>query len=297
MKNIISILLIICYTSIQMMQGQLPAPATSFHLMSAGANPLEVSPEEAERILLNWKVGTINPLFFRNDLLVMDSLEMLLTRVEKTSLKIQVLNEKLKFLNFHKLAAEVQATQTRINELEQNAMNLRLEELTKSNDSLGVEIAKWDSKHAFAQEMNNQLIREKQIWMYITYGVGGLAALLLIILIVVVAKKKKSPSPVQEKEIVIKEQKVVVHEPHPDHAESAQKIAELEKLYRTSLNTIHLQEGEKKEAQAHLMQVVDTLREAQQELKRIQENKQMTAEDFMRLSNAVQRSISHLSKK
>lgn len=45
-----------------------------------------------------------------------------------------------------------------------------------------------------------------------------------------------------------------------------------------------------------MMQIVDILREAQLDLKKIQENKQMTAEDFMRLSNAVQRSISHLSK-
>jgi hypothetical protein len=42
-------------------------------------------------------------------------------------------------------------------------------------------------------------------------------------------------------------------------------------------------------------EVIQFLREAQGDLKKIQENKTMTAEDFMRLSNAVQRSISKLS--
>jgi Protein of unknown function (DUF1366) len=297
MKKIFYLTLLFVCTFRSAIIGQMPAPQTSFKLMSAGANPLEVSTEEAERILQNWKVENINPLLLRNDLLVIDSLEMLLTRIDNSDLKIQVLKEKLKFLNFHKLAIEIQSTQNRISELEKAALDSKMQSLSKERDSLLQEIVKWDNKHAFAQEMNNQLIQEKQIWIYTTSGLAGATILLFIILLITISRRRKQNVPTPEKEVVIKEQKVIVHEPHPDHAESAQKITELEKLYRNSLNTIHIQEGEKKEAQAHLMQVVDTLREAQQELKRIQENKQMTAEDFMRLSNAVQRSISHLSKK
>ena len=297
MKKILYFTLLFICTSPCSIYGQMPAPQTSFKLMSVGANPLEVNTEEAERILQNWKVENINPLLFRNDLLVIDSLEMLLTRIDNADLKIQVLKEKLKFLNFHKLAIEIQSTQNRISELERATLDKKMQTLSEERDSLLQELVKWDNKHAFAQEMNNQLIQEKQTWIYTAAGIAGVALLLLFCLLISIARRKKTNISAPQKEVVVKEQKVVVHEPHPDHAESAQKIAELEKLYRNSLNTIHLQEGEKKEAQAHLVQVVDTLREAQQELKRIQENKQMTAEDFMRLSNAVQRSISHLSKK
>jgi hypothetical protein len=55
-----------------------------------------------------------------------------------------------------------------------------------------------------------------------------------------------------------------------------------------------MQDSEKIEQQKINLEAVQFLKEAQAELKKIQENKTMTAEDFMRLSNAVQRAITKL---
>ena len=94
--------------------------------------------------------------------------------------------------------------------------------------------------------------------------------------------------------MINKEKKVVVHQPAEDQGEMLQKIADLEKLYKTSLQSIQMQDAEKIEQQKINQEAVQFLKEAQAELKKIQENKTMTAEDFMRLSNAVQRAITKL---
>ena len=223
----------------------------------------------------------------------MDTIHQIIARCEDPILKKKALREQLKFWEFYKKENDIIRIKNEIDDIENEIFQSQLSKLREQNDSLKNEITKIQSKAAFNTELMNQTSTEKKLWFYISLGIGMLFLVLTLVLIIVIRRKPKK-GPV-EKEIVIKEQKVVVHEPHPDHAESASKIAELEKLYRNSLQTIHLQEGEKKESQAKLIQVVEILREAQQDLKKIQENKQMTAEDFMRLSNAVQRSISNLS--
>ena len=87
---------------------------------------------------------------------------------------------------------------------------------------------------------------------------------------------------------------MVVHQPAENQGEMLEKIADLEKLYKTSLQSIQMQDAEKIEQQKINQEAIQFLKEAQAELKKIQENKTMTAEDFMRLSNAVQRAITKL---
>ncbi len=250
---------------------------------------------QANLMLAKWEIDTLVVRNFKNDLLVLDSVDVLYAKSQDPQIQKKILNEKIKFWNFHKKPNQVAELEDQIESIENNLIQKNLLSLTAQKDSLKAELTQLQSKYTFNQEMMGQLHAEQELWFYLSILCGGLALVSIVILFFFRTKKAKTPQ--AEKEIVIQEKKVIVHEPHPDHAESAVKIAELEKLYRNSLQTIHLQEGEKKEIHAHMMQIVDILREAQQDLKKIQENKQMTAEDFMRLSNAVQRSISHLSNK
>jgi Na+-transporting methylmalonyl-CoA/oxaloacetate decarboxylase gamma subunit len=127
---------------------------------------------------------------------------------------------------------------------------------------------------------------EQEMWFFVSIV---LACLLILITILYFLKKGKT-----EKEIVYKEKKVVVHQPAEDQSEMIQKVADLERMYKTSLQSIQKQDAEKIEQQKINQEAIQFLKEAQAELKKIQENKTMTAEDFMRLSNAVQRAITKL---
>ena len=287
-SNIIFIALIINASAITA-QGDLLCKPIFTQQQSIG----DLEQAQIIQILSTWKIDTLVIKNYKVDLLTMDTVHQLITRCEDPILKKKALREQLKFWEFYKKENDIIRIKNEIDDIENEMFQSQLTNINQQNDSLKNEIAKIQSKAAFNAELMNQTSTEKKLWFYISMGLGIFLFVLALALIVVIRRKPRK-GPV-EKEIVIKEQKVVVHEPHPDHAESAAKIAELEKLYRNSLQTIHLQEGEKKESQAKLIQIVDILREAQQDLKKIQENKQMTAEDFMRLSNAVQRSISNLS--
>lgn len=249
---------------------------------------------QADLMLAKWEIDTLIIKNFKTDVLILDSVDVLLAKSLDPKIKTKTLKEKIKFWTFHKKSDQVNALEQEIANIEKEIIEKNIQLLTLQRDSLKAELSQTQSKYTFNQEMLGQMHAEQELWFYLSIISGGIAFIAIVLLIFFRTKKHKVSA--AEKEIVIQEKKVVVHEPHPDHAESANKIAELEKLYRNSLQTIHLQEGEKKETQAHMMQIVDILREAQLDLKKIQENKQMTAEDFMRLSNAVQRSISHLSK-
>ena len=262
-------------------------------LIPVGQDLYSMDEFQANLMLAKWELDTLISKNFKTDLLVLDSVDLLLAKSHDPQIQKKILKEKIKFWNFHKKIDQVTSIEQQIEALEKELMDKKIKLLTTQNDSLKSELTQLQSKYAFNQEMMGQMHAEQELWFYLTLLSSGIA--LVGIVLALFFRLKKAKTPVADKEIIIQEKKVVVHEPHPDHAESANKIAELEKLYRSSLQTIHLQEGEKKETHAYMMQIVDILREAQQDLKKIQENKQMTAEDFMRLSNAVQRSISHLS--
>jgi len=264
-------------------------------LIPSGQDLYAMDEFQANLMLAKWEIDTLLIKNYKTDVLILDSVDVLLAKSLDPKIKTKTLKEKIKFWIFHKKQDQVNALERQIEEIEKEVIEKNIQSLTQQRDSLQSELAQTQSKYTFNQEMMGQMHAEQELWFYLAMLCSGVA--LISILLLIFLRTKKTKIPVTEKEIVIQEKKVIVHEPHPDHAESANKIAELEKLYRNSLQTIHLQEGEKKETHAYMMQIVDILREAQQDLKKIQENKQMTAEDFMRLSNAVQRSISHLANK
>ncbi len=252
-----------------------------------------ISSDQAVALLNNWSIDTLIVKNLKWDQKVIDTVETLLSRITDTPTILSTHKKLISFYSFHKKADLVERServiqQIRLAEIEENGKKMEIR-----NDSLKRKIMEMQSKDAFNQELIGQSKGEQELWFFVTLVVAGLLILMVILYFLKGGKA--------EKEIVYREKKVVVHEPAPTPVSDGQaeelqaRVLELEKLYKTSLQTIQLQDGEKIERNAQVAEVIQFLREAQGDLKKIQENKTMTAEDFMRLSNAVQRSISKLS--
>jgi hypothetical protein len=252
-----------------------------------------ISSDQAIALLNNWSIDTLIVKNLKWDQKVVDTIEILLSKTSDTPTVLATHKKLIDFYSFHKKSdlvdrSEKVIQQIRLSEIEENGKKLELR-----NDSLKRKIMEMQSKDAFNQELIGQSKGEQELWFFVTLVVAGLLVLMVILYFLKGGKA--------EKEIVYREKKVIVHEPAPapaaDYAadELQARITELEKQYKTSLQTIQFQDGEKIERNAQVAEVIQYLREAQGDLKKIQENKTMTAEDFMRLSNAVQRSISKLS--
>lgn len=242
--------------------------------------------EQIHLILSGWKADTLILKNYKWDITKIDSLRQL-TNLAKDPLVIKkAYKDLIAFYTFHKKNDEASQLKAEIQKMELNDLKSQNELLKKNEDSLRSLSLDLQSKYSFGQELIGQMEGEQEMWFFVAIV---LACLLILITILYFLKKGKT-----EKEIVYKEKKVVVHQPAEDQSEMVQKIADLEKLYKTSLQSIQKQDAEKIEQQKINQEAIHFLKEAQAELKKIQENKTMTAEDFMRLSNAVQRAITKL---
>ncbi len=266
-------------------------------LFPKGLLMIDVTPEKADEILNQWKIDTLITKNLKWDQKVIDSVETLLTRTSNGKTIVEVHKKLIQFYSFHKKSEKVASSRSIIQEIQNREIAERQNLLSAQNDSLSHKIMEMQSKDAFNQELIGQTKGEQELWFFITWVMAGLFLIMVVLYFLKGGKR--------EKEIVYREKKVIVHEPapaaapvptqHTDVDELKLKVLELEKLYKNSLQTIQHQDGEKIERNLQVAEVIQYLREAQGDLKKIQENKTMTAEDFMRLSNAVQRSISKLS--
>lgn len=265
-------------------------------LMPKGWLMIDVSPEKADDILAQWEIDTLISKNLKWDQKIVDSVETLLTRTSNRTVILNTHKKLIEFYSFHKKNDKVTASRAVIQDIQNQEISARQNALAATNDSLSHKIMELQSKDAFNQELIGQTKGEQELWFFVTWVMVGLFVIMVVLYFLKGGKR--------EKEIVYREKKVIVHEPAPapaalttpsDVEELKMKVLELEKLYKTSLQTIQHQDGEKIERNMQVAEVVQFMREAQGDLKKIQENKTMTAEDFMRLSNAVQRSISKLS--
>lgn len=255
-------------------------------ILSKGTSYSDLGIDQIHLILSGWKADTLILKNYKWDIQKIDTLKQL-NELAKDPLVIKkVYKDLIAFYTFHKKTEEVSQLKAEIQKMELNELRSQNELLKKNEDSLRTLSIDLQSKYSFGQELIGQIEGEQELWFFVAIV---LACLLVFITILYFLKNGKT-----EKEIVYKEKKVVVHQPSEDQGELMQKIADLEKLYKTSLQSIQMQDAEKIEQQKINQEAVQFLKEAQAELKKIQENKTMTAEDFMRLSNAVQRAITKL---
>lgn len=242
--------------------------------------------EQIHLLLSSWKADTLIEKNYKWDITKIDTLK-LITALAKDPLVIKkAYKDFIAFYNFHKKNDEALQLKAEIQKMEMNDLKSQNDLLKKNEDSLRSLSLDLQSKYSFGQELIGQIEGEQEMWFFIAIV---LACLLILMTVLYFLKKGKT-----EKEVVYKEKKVVVHQPSEDQGELMQKITDLEKLYKTSLQSIQMQDAEKIEQKKVNQEAVQFLKEAQAELKKIQENKTMTAEDFMRLSNAVQRAITKL---
>jgi hypothetical protein len=263
-------------------------------LLPKGLLMIDVTSEKADEILSQWDIDTLILKNLKWDQKIIDSVETLLARTSKSQIIASTHKKLIEFYSFHKKTDKVAASRSIIQDIQNREITDRQNKLAATNDSLSHKIMELQSKDAFNQELIGQTKGEQELWFFVTWVMVGLFLIMVVLYFIKGGKK--------EKEIVYREKKVIVHEPapvapveHTDTEELNLKVLELEKLYKNSLQTIQHQDGEKIERNLQVAEVIQFLREAQGDLKKIQENKTMTAEDFMRLSNAVQRSISKLS--
>lgn len=265
-------------------------------LFPKGLLMIDVTPEKADELLNQWEIDTLIVKNLKWDQKIIDSVETLLSRTSTRQVILNTHKKLIEFYTFHKKSDKVASSRAVIQDIQNREISERQNQLSATNDSLSRKIMDLQSKDAFNQELIGQAKGEQDLWFFITWVAVGLFLIMVVLYFLKGGKK--------EKEIVYREKKVIVHEPapapatpavHTDIEELNLKVLELEKLYKTSLQTIQHQDGEKIERNMQVAEVIQYLREAQGDLKKIQENKTMTAEDFMRLSNAVQRSISKLS--
>ncbi|MEN9334882.1 MAG: hypothetical protein RLY35_2062 [Bacteroidota bacterium] len=255
-------------------------------IVAKGTSISDLGTDQIQLILSAWKADTLITKNYNWDIQKVDTLKQL-SQLAKDPLVIKkIYKDLIAFYAFHKKTEEVSQLKAEIQKMELSELRDQNEILKKSGDSLRALCMDLQSKYSFGQELIGQIEGEQEMWFFVAVV---LACLLIIVTILYFLKNGKT-----EKEIVYKEKKVVVHEPAEDQGEMMQKIADLEKLYKTSLQSIQMQDAEKIEQQKINQEAVQFLKEAQAELKKIQENKTMTAEDFMRLSNAVQRAITKL---
>jgi hypothetical protein len=255
---------------------------------------IDVSSDKADEILSQWEIDTLILKNLKWDQKIIDSVETLLGRTSNSQIIASTHKKLIEFYTFHKKSDKVAASRAVIQEIQNREIAEKQNQLAATNDSLAHKIMELQSKDAFNQELIGQTKGEQELWFFVTWVMVGLFLIMVVLYFLKGGKK--------EKEIVYREKKVIVHEPapvapveHMDTEELNLKVLELEKLYKNSLQTIQHQDGEKIERNLQVAEVIQFLREAQGDLKKIQENKTMTAEDFMRLSNAVQRSISKLN--
>jgi hypothetical protein len=255
---------------------------------------IDVSSDKADEILSQWEIDTLILKNLKWDQKIIDSVETLLGRTSNSQIIASTHKKLIEFYTYHKKSDKVAASRAVIQEIQNREIAEKQNQLAATNDSLAHKIMELQSKDAFNQELIGQTKGEQELWFFVTWVMVGLFLIMVVLYFLKGGKK--------EKEIVYREKKVIVHEPapvvpveHTDTDELKMKVLELEKLYKNSLQTIQHQDGEKIERNLQVTEVIQFLREAQGDLKKIQENKTMTAEDFMRLSNAVQRSISKLS--
>ncbi len=280
-KLVIIISLLISGLTIQGQKASISGP-----ILSPRESITDLGTDQIHLILSKWKIDTLITKNYKWDITKIDSLK-LLTSLAKDPLVIKkVYKDLIEFYNFHHKNEEVSQLKDEIQKMELNDLKSQNELLKKNEDSLRSLSLDLQSKYSFGQELIGQMEGEQEMWFFVSIV---LACLLVILAILYFLKKGRT-----EKEIVYKEKKVVVHQPAEDQLELIQKIADLEKLYKVSLQSIQKQDGEKIEQQKTNLEAIQFLKEAQAELKKIQENKTMTAEDFMRLSNAVQRAITKL---
>ena len=263
-------------------------------LFPKGLLMINVTPEKADEILTSWNIDTLILKNLKWDQKVIDSVETLLGRTSNSQVITSTHKKLIEFSTFHKKSDKVAASRAVIQEIKNREIAEKQNQLAATNDSLAHKIMELQSKDAFNQELIGQTKGEQELWFFVTWVMVGLFLIMVVLYFLKGGKK--------EKEIVYREKKVIVHEPapvvpveHTDTDELKMKVLELEKLNKNSLLSIQHQDGEKIERNLQVTEVIQFLREAQGDLKKIQENKTMTAEDFMRLSNAVQRSISKLS--
>jgi hypothetical protein len=255
---------------------------------------IDVSSDKADEILSQWEIDTLILKNLKWDQKIIDSVETLLGRTSNSQIIASTHKKLIEFYTYHKKSDKVAASRAVIQEIQNREIAEKQNQLAATNDSLAHKIMELQSKDAFNQELIGQTKGEQELWFFVTWVMVGLFLIMVVLYFLKGGKK--------EKEIVYREKKVIVHEPapvvpveHTDTDELKMKVLELEKLYKNSLQTIQHQDGEKIERNLQVAEVIQFLREAQGDLKKIQENKTMTAEDFMRLSNAVQRSISKLN--
>ena len=255
-------------------------------ILAKGTSISDIDTDQIHLILSAWKIDTLITKNYKWDILKVDTLKQLSQLATDPLVIKKVYKDLIAFYTFHKKTEEAGQLKAEIQKMELNELRNQNELFKKSVDSLHALSMDLQSKYSFGQELIGQMEGEQEMWFFVAVV---LACLLILVTILYFLKKGKT-----EKEIVYKEKKVVVHEPAEDQGEMLQKIADLEKLYKTSLQSIQMQDAEKIEQQKINQEAVVFLKEAQAELKKIQENKTMTAEDFMRLSNAVQRAITKL---
>jgi hypothetical protein len=255
-------------------------------ILAKGTSISDIDTDQIHLILSAWKIDTLIIKNYKWDIQKVDTLKQLSQLATDPLVIKKVYKDLIAFYTFHKKTEEAGQLKAEIQKMELNELRNQNELFKKSVDSLRALSMDLQSKYSFGQELIGQMEGEQEMWFFVAVV---LACLLILVTILYFLKKGK-----KEKEIVYKEKKVVVHEPAEDQGEMLQKIADLEKLYKTSLQSIQMQDAEKIEQQKINQEAVVFLKEAQAELKKIQENKTMTAEDFMRLSNAVQRAITKL---
>ena len=255
-------------------------------ILTKGTTMSSLGSEQIHLILSSWKADTLIEKNYKWDITKVDTLKQLAALAKDPLVIKKVYKDLIEFYNFHHRNEEASQLKAEIQKMELNDLKSQNELLKKNEDSLRSLSLDLQSKYSFGQELIGQMEGEQEMWFFVSIV---LACLLILITILYFLKKGKT-----EKEIVYKEKKVVVHQPAEDQGEMMQKIADLEKMYKTSLQSIQKQDAEKIEQQKINQEAIQFLKEAQAELKKIQENKTMTAEDFMRLSNAVQRAITKL---
>lgn len=267
-----------------------------------------MSPDVACTWISSWKLDTIIKKNFRIDQALLNNALILANRCGNPEVRKRILSERIKYWNFHNLPQEANKEQLAIQAIDQALQEERNEKMNQRLDSLQEELSKEQGNQQTAVLNEQHLKEEREFWMYIAGGLGAAAVAFLLLFLM---KKSKTVIKTVEKEVIKRievpvevpaapveirnEPKVSAHADPSELEELRTKLHDMEKQFRKSLETINMQEAHKIERQYKNQEVLTHLQEAHTILKKIQENKTMTAEDFMQLSNAVQRGVAKLN--
>lgn len=138
---------------------------------------------QADLMLAKWEIDTLIIKNFKTDVLILDSVDVLLAKSLDPKIKTKTLKEKIKFWTFHKKSDQVNALEQEIANIEKEIIEKNIQLLTLQRDSLKAELSQTQSKYTFNQEMLGQMHAEQELWFYLSIISGGIAFIAIVLLI------------------------------------------------------------------------------------------------------------------